>query len=104
MKTRGKLIIWPIYLDVAKTRREGRRLPKTIAVENPKLQEIGLAASALNLNPELKPDAAHPSAWWEKTGMILVDKKWSKTQTLQKLADKILEQRQKQKFSLKTKS
>jgi len=73
-----------------------------MAVESPKLQEIGQAASALNLNPELKPDAAYPSAWWEKTGMILVDKKWSKTQTLKKLADKIIEQRQKS--SLKTKS
>jgi signal recognition particle subunit SRP19 len=103
MKPRGKLTIWPAYLDATKTREKGRRLPKRIAVENPKLQEIEQAASILNLNPEPKPVAAYPPTWWEKTGMVLVDKKWSKTQTLQKLADKINEQRQKQPSSLKTK-
>ena len=103
MKPRGKLIIWPIYLDATKPREKGRSLPKRIAVENPKLQEIELAASTLNLNPEPKPTVAYPPTWWEKTGMILVDKKWSKTQTLQKLADKINEQRQKHPLPLKTK-
>lgn len=94
-KLEGKCIIWLAYFDASKTRKEGRKVPKKLAVEAPKLEEVIKAAEALNLNPKLKAEAKYPRAWWSKSGYIIVDKKETKNRTLAMLAEKILELRKK---------
>ena len=89
MKEKGKYVIWPSYLDSTKTRKEGRRVSKKIAVESPKLQEIEEAAKILGLTPTINPDATYPRARWEKKGYALIDKKNSKLSDLKKIAEKI---------------
>jgi signal recognition particle subunit SRP19 len=87
MKQKGRAVIWPANLDLRKTRKEGRKIPKSIALEMPKLHEIEEAARDLNLNPVSVKGAAHPSAWWEKTGYVIVDKKGEgKISILRKIA------------------
>ena len=40
MKKLDKAIIWPIYFDANKTRRNGRRVAKNLAVQSPKIDEV----------------------------------------------------------------
>lgn len=93
MKERGKQIIWPNYLDSTKTRKEGRKLAKKIAVESPKLQEIETAARVIRLNPTANPNATHPRTRWEKKGCVIIDKQYSKLKVLRSIAEKIRELR-----------
>ncbi|MEM3507261.1 MAG: signal recognition particle subunit SRP19/SEC65 family protein [Candidatus Bathyarchaeia archaeon] len=94
MKQKGKAIIWPANLDLRKTRKEGRKIPKSIALDMPKLHEIEAAARDLNLNPIPVKEASRPSTWWEKTGYVIVDKKGeSKISILRKIASNISSKR-----------
>lgn len=93
MKQREKILIWPTYLDANKTRSEGRKIPRRLAIESPRLKEIVEAAKSLGLKPVIKTDAAYPRTHWMKTGVVLVDKRDTKTQILSKISNKILEER-----------
>jgi len=75
MRSKDGYILWPIYFDISKTRKEGRKVPKALAIENPSLQMISEAATKLNLNPIEERDSRYPRFWWDKSGKILVDKK-----------------------------
>jgi len=88
-----KTVIYPQYLDSAKTRSEGRRVPLNIAVSNPLIEEIYAAAEALGLNPEIEEEKRYPKLWWEQPGRVIVDKVGSKLKTLKLVASKINELR-----------
>ena len=75
MKHHGKIIVWPSNIDSSKSKSEGRRLPKALCIEMPKLAEVEDAARALGLESTLMGDAARPSRPWEKTGYIIVESK-----------------------------
>ena len=47
MKKLDKAIIWPIYFDTSKTRKEGRGVPKNMAVPAPKILELKEATDKL---------------------------------------------------------
>jgi len=89
LKKRDKFVLWPIYFDSTKTRLEGRRVPKNLAVPAPKLIELQEAVKQANLEPEVIVDAEHPSVPWQKTGIILVPKGDSKTQILRRVAERL---------------
>ena len=88
-KRDGMFVLWPRYFDAARTRAQGRRVPKDIAVESPRAGHIAEAAKTLGLGAELEKDAAHPYEWWEPEGRVLVEKKWSKEETLRKIASRL---------------
>ena len=90
MRKQEKIILWPTYFDSARTRGEGRRVPKNLAVPYPKISEVKDAADKLNLNCELTADVAFPKAPWLKSGMVLVDKKKSKEETIKDIAKQVL--------------
>jgi len=75
MKQHGRMIIWLANMDASKSRRQGRRLPKSLCLEMPKLAEVEDAARALGLESNSRSDAARPSRPWEKTGCIIVERK-----------------------------
>jgi signal recognition particle subunit SRP19 len=75
MKSKDEYVLWPIYFDLSKTRKEGRKVSKALAIENPSLQKIYEVATKLNLNPVEERDSRYPRFWWDKSGKILVDKK-----------------------------
>jgi signal recognition particle subunit SRP19 len=78
--------MWPAYFDASRTRREGRRVPKSMAVNAPRISEIKDAADKLRLNTELVADVAYPKTPGFKTGMFLVEKKQSKDKTIKEIA------------------
>lgn len=84
-----KLVLYPRFFDAAKTRAEGRRVSSDLAKSEPHAGDIAEAAKTLGLNPVLEKDAAHPIAWWEKNGRVLVDKKWKKEETLKRIAKRL---------------
>jgi signal recognition particle subunit SRP19 len=90
MRKQEKAIIWPAYFDQAKTRKKGRRVPKSLAVQAPKIAEITSAAESLGLEHELAPTAGYPKTPWIKTGMIMIEKKGTKEQVIEKIGKQIL--------------
>jgi len=93
MRKQEKAIIWPVYFDQAKTRKEGRRVPKSLAVQSPKIAEVTAAVATLGLKHEVAAEAGYPKTPWAKTGMLLVEKKVSKEQTIKKIAKQLLKVR-----------
>jgi signal recognition particle subunit SRP19 len=89
MRNKNKIILWSIYFDSNKTRADGRRVPKKLAVSAPKLEEIQRAAKRLGLQPEVVSDAAHPSSPWLKTGLLILPKTESKDKTVKKIAEEL---------------
>ncbi len=90
-RPKDMIAVFPEYLDKNLPRSRGRRLPRSMAVENPTLEEIQLAAKKLNLDVQVRPDAAYPRNWWERRGLALVKKNGSKLSTLKSLAREIEE-------------
>ena len=90
MRKQDKAIIWPTYFDATKTRMQGRRVPKNLAVPSPKVLEIKEAAEKLGLEYELVAEAGYSKTPWLRTGMILVKKKESKEQIIGKIAKQLL--------------
>lgn len=90
MRKLDKAIIWPIYFDQNKTRKEGRRVPKNQAVISPKILEIKEAADKLGLENEIRTEAHFPKMHWSKTGMLLVEKNEAKEAIIGKLAKQLV--------------
>ncbi len=89
-KLSNQAIIWPIYFDQNKTRKEGRRISKNQAVISPKILDIKEAAERLGLQSELKVEAHFPKMPWVKSGMLLVEKKEAKEAIIKKLSKQLV--------------
>ncbi|MHA1606020.1 MAG: signal recognition particle subunit SRP19/SEC65 family protein [Candidatus Freyarchaeota archaeon] len=74
MRSRNVFIIYPEYFDAKLSRREGRRVPLSLAVSNPRVEELALVAHRLGWKINVEPDAAYPRCWWNRRGRILVEK------------------------------
>lgn len=89
MRGRGKFVLWPAYFDADCSRRDGRRVPKSLALRGVKAEEIFQAALELGLNPIPREGAAHPRRPWLRRGAVLVDGYGPKVRVLRDLARKI---------------
>ena len=89
MRKQDMIIMWPAYFDSKRKRRDGRRVPKSLAVSSPKALDLQEAAKNLNLNHKLVLDSAYPKTPWMKTGMLLVAKKETKNETTKKIAKQL---------------
>ena len=90
MRKQDKIIVWPVYFDSTKTRGDGRRVPKSLAVPSPKILEIKEAVEKLGLSYEVVLDAGYPRTPWLKKGMLLVTKKESKEKLIRKIGKHLL--------------
>jgi signal recognition particle subunit SRP19 len=97
MRKQDKIIIWPVYFDQTKTRKNGRRVSKSLAVQNPKILELQEAAQKLGLDFEVAADKGYSKTPWVKAGMLLVEKKGSKEQVISRIAKQLLKARNEQK-------
>lgn len=86
MKDKGKLVIWPAYIDQTKSRSSGRIISRKNAIKEPHLNEIKEAAKQMGLNPEVEPEKAYPKTWWEVSGRVLVDDKGPKSVIAKQIA------------------
>lgn len=86
MRDKGKIVIWPAYIDKNRSRSNGRIISKKSSVIEPNISEIEKAAIKLGFNPEVEKDKSYPKSWWEKSGRVLIDNTASKTQLARKIA------------------
>ncbi|AKB20481.1 Signal recognition particle SEC65 subunit [Methanosarcina sp. WH1] len=96
MKDRGKLVIWPAYIDQARSRSSGRIISRKNSIKDPHLNEIKEAAKQLGLNPEVEPEKAYPKSWWEVSGRVLVDDKGPKSVIAKQISLSIKKMRSKE--------
>ena len=61
-------------------------MPRDKATRDPKVEDIEKVAQKLGLNPILQYGKAYSKQPWKATGVILVDKKGSKTEIINKIA------------------
>lgn len=93
MRKQEKIIIWPTYFDSSKSRRDGRRVVRSLAVASPGISELKEAADRLKFTCESLADVSYPKMPWLKTGMLLVEKKGSKNQTIDMIARQLFKMR-----------
>ncbi len=72
------LIFWPQYFDGKRSRSEGRKLPKNLAIEKVTTKEIALAAKRLGYKAEIEGSFKYPKAWWDNPGRVVIDTKGKK--------------------------
>ncbi len=85
-----KTIIWPVYIDSKRTRKEGRKIPLDDAVSSPSLSDISRAARKLGLSPETEKDKSFPGLWFENSGRVIVERNdLSKKEVLLKISKTI---------------
>ncbi len=90
MQGKKRIFVWPVYLDLNHTRREGRLTRVEHSVKAPKVSEIKRAAENLGLHPEVEAERAHPSTWWEKGGRVSIDNVGPKTVLLGKIGVEVI--------------
>ena len=89
LRGKGKIRIWPVYFDIRYSRKEGRRVSRKNAIRDPKIEDIEKATMKLGLKPILKSGAAYSKHPWRKTGVVLVDKKGSKTEVIRMISQEL---------------
>ena len=90
VRTRSKdIVLWPAYFDLRKSRDQGRRVSKKMAVENPEAAEIHKIAKKLGFKSQLKNDKSYPASWWEGGGCVLVEKGQKKTEIINLIATEL---------------
>jgi signal recognition particle subunit SRP19 len=87
------VILWPCYFDKAKTRKEGRRVPKKYAIHEPTVEAIANAAKNLGYYVEIEPEKRHPSEPWRGDGRVIVAKTTSKSDIVTRIAFRLRDQR-----------
>ncbi|KAH0556825.1 hypothetical protein GP486_005381 [Trichoglossum hirsutum] len=60
---RGYQCLYPLYFDRRRSRAQGRRVGKELAVENPLARDIVDAVQELGLNVVFEPAKMHPKDW-----------------------------------------
>ena len=89
-------VIWTVNLDSKKSRSEGRRIPRRLAVPNVKLNELVEACKELGI-PFRVEEKKYPRCWWEEGGRVVVEKKDTKTRMMIEIASRIAEIRERKK-------
>jgi signal recognition particle subunit SRP19 len=89
LKLHGKVVVWPANLDSSKSRKEGRKLAKGLAIQAPRLEELHEAARRLAMEAEPTPGKSRPGIWWERGGYLTFPKKDSRTSLLRSLAGEV---------------
>jgi signal recognition particle subunit SRP19 len=64
-------VIWPVYLDRAASRSDGRRVPLDDAVADPTVDEIAAAVGQVGYDAVIDRDATYPREY-EARGRVLV--------------------------------
>ena len=64
-------VIWPAYLDAGLSRAEGRRVPRSVAVVEPSVDEIARAAGQVGYDTVIEREKTYPREYAPR-GRVLV--------------------------------
>ncbi|MFB6078029.1 MAG: signal recognition particle subunit SRP19 [Halarchaeum sp.] len=65
-------VIWPAYFDATLSRREGRRVPHSLAVDDPTVDEVAEAVGQVGYDAVIERDVSYPRQHWTASGRVLV--------------------------------
>jgi len=82
LKRRDQVIIWLDYFNSRLGRRQGRRVPLSIATRNPTLDELRRAAEEAGLQVMAAKEARRPGRPSERSGYVQVRKVEGKSKQL----------------------
>ena len=88
-KKEKPMVLYPAYFDSGRSRDEGRRVPRNLAVSAPKAEEVHQAAKSLGLQAIIDPDRSHPSTPLQKEGRVMVEGNYVKSSVIRKVAEKL---------------
>ena len=91
MRSRKPFIIfWPQYFDAKRSRSEGRRIPKKLAIEKIITNDIVKAAQRLGYKAHSEKVYQYPRTWWDDPGRVSIDTKGkTKSKVLVEVAKEI---------------
>ena len=79
MRTRKPFIIyWPQYFDAKRSRGDGRRVPKKLAIDKVTTKMILNAAKHLGYEAHVEGTYKYPKTWWDDPGRVVIDTKGKK--------------------------
>lgn len=65
-------ILWTAYFDAKKSRGDGRRVPRDLAVEEPTVDEIAQAVQQVGYDAVIERDVTYPREPWQSDGRVIV--------------------------------
>lgn len=77
-RQRKTWIIYPEYFDKNKSRSNGRRVPKNLAIKNPHIEDIAELLDELDVPNRTERHAQHPAHWYDENGRIIIPKQQEK--------------------------
>ena len=89
-------VIWPSYLDKNLSKKDGRKLPKNLALDHPRFDEIKKALELIGINHQIEKNSKYPKEQGRddrNLGRFLVEKKFSKNEILKKISKEIRKNR-----------
>ena len=70
---KGRVIVWPAYLDSELPRSKGRRIPSNLAAPNVTVDILRAAAVSAGFEVEVEPNKRYPRNWTGNPGYVVVD-------------------------------
>ncbi|KYC45657.1 MAG: Signal recognition particle 19 kDa protein [Candidatus Methanofastidiosum methylothiophilum] len=89
-------VVWPSYLDKNLSKKGGRKLPKNLALDAPKFDEIKKALESIGITHQVEKTSKYPKDQGRedrKLGRFIVEKKFSKNEILKKISKEIRKNR-----------
>ncbi len=99
-RRRRGIIIWTVFFDSSRSRNLGRKVPKSLAIKCPTVEELEEAVKELGFEYEVYRDKKYPKTWYLDScqGYVKIFKKpdmeISRTKLLKTIAEKLREIRQ----------
>ncbi|WP_435076524.1 signal recognition particle subunit SRP19 [Halococcus sp. AFM35] len=66
-------VIWPAYLDAELSRSEGRRVPRSVAVPEPTVDEIARAAGQVGYDVAIEREKTYPREYAPRGRVLIKD-------------------------------
>jgi signal recognition particle subunit SRP19 len=76
MNYKSFVCLWPTYIDSSKTVKEGRRIGKSLGVDQPSVQDISEVLQTINVRHVIQPYKGYPrdtESRWYNEGRVLYD-------------------------------
>lgn len=83
------VVLWPRYFDARRSRAEGRRVPKELAVRDPDAAWVHKAAERVGLEATLEEKARDPFLPWKVVGRVVVQGRGGKESTIRAVAQRM---------------
>ncbi len=83
------MIIWPAYIDKEKTRAEGRKVPKNIAIYNPRVDKIAKVLKNMGYEVKIYRDKCYPRQHWDVCGCVEVNYTGKKLTLLKEICKRL---------------